>query len=519
MGRLHTRESLEYRVELVKLLTAEIRNRSTQFYYSYNPASDKHRDFHLCGKKIRILTGAPRTGKTTAAIQDLVMVALGEHPKYQVPTPNIGWVVVPKFHKIYETGGMLDKWAAVIPRNRVVSKTVDRKLNQYEYRLDNGSCMLFKSQEQGVDSFTSNEVHWILADERVDNHDIRIQMRARVISLNGLMVYTMDKLEDDEWVDELKTEPYVHLTQLELRDNAKYLPHEELERLEHELDEVDKERIFFGNYKDRDTINIFSGMFNDKNYVPMDGSRFEIINGEFIPSEAGDLRVFHEPKKDTEYVMAWDVCEGIRQNAHAVQIFDEHGEQCARWLNSTVDYNRLAADVLVPLGLYYHNALGVGELRSYGYAVMGHMMQYPYPNLYVDVQNKKIKQIGKQARLRFGVVTDEVNKPEMVQQLYGDLKAAKLLLHDEFTKMQLDHFVQKAGKVTQKRGAIKYGGTRIKGIPELKFSDDDLVLALMFADRALNGWDMLKPRIQPVVTTADQVKKKIYRVTQDAWDW
>lgn len=500
----------------------EMKSRLNEFYYSYQPASEKHRQFHLCGKKIRILTGAPRTGKTTAAIQDVAYCLLGEHPVYKMAVPNIWWVIVPKFHKIYESGGMFDKYLAVLPKNRIGHITKDRNDNIYEIELDNKSLVLFKSQEQGVDSVTSNAVHGVLADERIDNHDIRIQLRARIIDEDGLLVYTQDRLEDDEWVDDLRGKPYVFIQSLELRDNSKYLPKEELERLEYELDEVDKERIFYGNYKDRDTLNVYpKELFNDKNYLPIQPARYELIAGEMVESELGQLKIYKQPKPEVQYVMAWDVAEGVGGNAHAVQVFDEYGEQCAVWLNNTVDYNLLDSTVLIPLGLYYNTALGVGELRSFGYSVMGNMMK-SYPHLYVDVQNRRIKQIAKQKHLRFGVVTDEVNKGDMANLLYSDLKQAKLLLHDEYTVIQLQHFVQTLKSDTQKKNAVKYHGTRIKGIPDLKKSDDDLVMALLFADRALNAWDYLKPRIPDKVATIDDIAKKkreIFRQSEDTDSW
>ena len=41
----------------------------------------------------------------------------------------------------------------------------------------------------------------------------------------------------------------------------------------------------------------------------------------------------------------------------------------------------------------------------------------------------------------------------------------------------------------------------------MKNSDDHLVMALLFADRALNAWDYLKPRVKEVITTLDETAK------------
>lgn len=493
---------------MAKQCLKEIQSRLNHFYYSYEPASEKHKAFHLCGKKIRILTGSPRTGKTTQAIWDTVAISSGEHPVYKYTVPNIGWVIVPKFHKVFESGGMLDKFKSIVPPNRVSHWNINKNDNIYELYYNNGSSVVFKSQEQGIDSFTSNKVHWILVDERIDNHDIRIQLRARIIDEDGLLIYTMDRLEDDEWVDDLKDKPYVHVTQLCIYDNEKYLPKDELKRLETEFSDADKERIFYGNYKDVGIEFLFpKELFNDKNYVPETPKRFDIINGGLVPSELGDLRIYREPREGVQYVMAWDAGEGIGQNPHAIQVFEEFGEQCAVYLNNTLNYSLLAEHVLTPLGMYYNTALAAGELRG-GHAttVMDNMVKSGYPQIYVDIENKRIKQIKTQGHLRFGVVTDETNKPNMVALTWGDIKSVKLLLHDEYTYIQLLHFVQDNKGKNKTKSGIKFHGTRIKGIPDLKNSDDDLVMALFFADRALNAWNYLKPRViqKDVITTIDR---------------
>jgi hypothetical protein len=233
------------------------------------------------------------------------------------------------------------------------------------------------------------------------------------------------------------------------------------------------------------------------------------MSGEWIGNEQGSLRVFKDKEPNTQYVMSWDVAEGVKKNSHAIHIFDQHGEQVATWLNNTVNYNSLDKEILIPLGLYYNDALAAGELRSYGYAVMKGMVDQDYPNLFVDVVNKNLKQI-KNNNLRFGVVTDEVNKAEMVEQTLADIINCKLKLHCAKTMKQLDNFVMDVGEKNKTKSGVKYHGTRIKDDPELKNSDDDLVMALFFADRALNAWDYIKTvdhrKETEVIKTIDDIK-------------
>jgi len=518
-------DSLEWKFSRIKRLTREIKARQKYSYYTYKPLrinleenKNKYLDFHRCGKKIRILTGSPRSGKTTMAIQDVLWLTQGEHPFINMEVPNIGWVIVNKMDKVWEAGGMMDKFKDTLPMNKVKEIVENKNNREFLIEFFNGSKILFKSEEQGIDAFTSNKIHWALKDERIYNHDIRIQLRSRILDKDGLLIYTMDKIEDDEWVDDLKDKDYVYIQSFQIRDNP-LIPEIELSRMETEFDEIDKERIFYGRFKERGLVYKFpKSLWNESNYVEIIPKRYDVMpDGEWRENQNGSLRVYKEYDGKLNYVMAWDVAEGVGKNSHAIQIFDEFGEQVAVWLNNIVNYNSLDEAVLIPLGIKYNNALAIGELRSYGHAVMKGMVDNNYPNLFVDLINKELKQI-KNNNLRFGVVTDEINKVEMVEQTLFDLINGKLLLHDEKTVKQLEHFVMDVKEKSRTKSGVTYHGTRIKDDVELKFSDDDLAMALFFVDRGLNAWQYLTDidrrrlvKDKKIVKTIDEFKADQYK--------
>ena len=88
----------------------------------------------------------------------------------------------------------------------------------------------------------------------------------------------------------------------------------------------------------------------------------------------------------------------------------------------------------------------------------------------------------------------------------------------------MDHFSKiTTGEDTQKGEKVFYRGQKIKGDDELKNSDDDLVMALMMVDRAINQWQLLKvvDRVNSGrVISIDQIKKKdeIYFVDTGNFD-
>lgn len=508
--------SIEYKIGYLRNLVIELRRRSTLFYYNYIPPSEKHIRFHECTKKIRICKGAPRSAKTTTAIMDCIMIILGEHPfikRYNTAKDKLTmWVVATTFKKVSDV--LMPMFKSVIPMNRVVKVEEDKKLNRWTIEFDNGWKIFFKSQEEGIGSFTSADARIIMMDERVENEEIRMQLRTRVISTDGLMIFTMDTTEQDEWIDDLSKMEYAELFTFELSDNSRNLPAEELKRLETELSDVDKERLIYGRSADRNIDYIFEreGMWSEENYVKIEPNRFSVRSGQFIAEDSGEYRIFKDRQPGIKYMMGFDSASGYGRNSSAIQILDENGEQCAMYLDHKEPYVMLPEKVLMPMLKYWNNAMFVPENRAQGVYIANKMSE-TYFNIYTDNLHKI--QLNKEIKnLEWGITTNEKNKKEMVDMVLSDIMNCKIMLHCEKTIKQLKNFVGDYKNDTQKLNP-KYHGIKIKDDPELANSDDDLVMALLFTVRALNMMGYLqysarRRRNKTVRTIDDVLSTKLY---------
>jgi len=502
-------DSIEYRVGYLKNAVIELRRRKNLFYYNYQPPSKKHKAFHESTKKIRICKGAPRSAKTTTAIMDCIMIILGEHPyikKFDGAKDKLTmWVVGTTFKKVSDV--LMPMFKGIVPMNRVKKIEEDKKLNRWTIGFDNGWKIFFKSQEEGIGSFTSADARIIMIDERVENEEIRMQLRTRVISTDGLMIFTMDTVEQDEWIDDLSKMEYAELFTFELKDNAKNLPSEELERLERELSDVDKERLIYGRSAERDIDYIFDkdGLWSEENYIPLEANRFSVSTGQFVPVTNGEYRVYKDRQPGIKYVMGFDAASGYGRNSSAIQIFDDNGEQVAMYLDHKEPYVMMPEKVLIPMLKYWNNAMFVPECRAQGIYI-GNKVAETYYNIYTD--NLYKLQLNKEVRsIEWGILTNEKNKKEMVDMLLSDIMNAKIVLHCDKTVRQLKMFVADYKNDTQKLNP-KYHGTKVKDDPELANSDDDLVLSLMFAVRALNNLGYLQNaarRRRRSVKTLDEI--------------
>ena len=487
MNDIYTKSD-NYKFAYLKKLVIELRSRQSEFYYKYTPPSYKHFRFHECGKKIRILKGAPRTAKTTSALHDVVKIMKGEHPfitKYE-GIPDLKkrvWVMATTFKKVTEV--LMPMFLEAIPKVNILHVTNDVRNNKYYIELNNGWKVLFKSQEESIGTITSADATIILMDERIENEDWREQIRTRIISTDGLLLFTMDSNEEDEWIEGLKQLDYCETFQFELKDNAKNLPQDELDRLETELDDIAKEKLLSGKYIDRNIKYIFTpDIWNTSNYVEIIPQKFGVIHGEVCPDEEGFIKVFKIPEPNVKYLVGYDPAGGNSRNSHGLHVFDENGEQCASMLSNAFHYVNAPEMFLIPILKWYNNAVFVSENREHGRYIVHKVNDLGYFNIYSD---STWKPMGTKVMklVDFGIVTDEKSKRDMTNNMLDYITNSRILLHDRLTKIQLERFVEDFRDLDTQKTAGKLHGTRAMNEPELKNSDDDLVMSLFFVGRAM----------------------------------
>jgi hypothetical protein len=469
--------STEYRTSLLRIAMQEYKTRQKMWYYNYQPSSPKHYDFHMCGKKIRINVGANRAGKTTAPVWDLIAVSLDEHPVYKLKVGMTGWVIGSDFRKIREV--LFPKFDSMIPTNRIKERIYKPRSNEFGYILDNNFSILFKSQEQDISTFTSASIRWALVDERIKDLDMRNQIRMRVVDTDGLMVFTGDRLEDDEWIEDLAKLDYTLVTKFEFEDNARYLPMEEMKRLRQELDPIEQAKLLDGNFKSRDDKPRFTdNIFTPDNYIPLLPNRVNVEGGFINPCEDGYFRMFEEPMAGMQYVIGVDMAEGSGWNHTAMECFKHNGEQVFEFMTNKVHFSKLP-ELIGSVGKMYNNATVVIENKSYGVSTIDRMKDF-YPNLYMEPTFRA----NKFRKLDFGIKTERQLKENMIVNAIDFITNNKCLIKSDKLKGQLTRFI------TNKDG--KSIGKKDRNDPEMFGNDDDNVMAFLFVMWAMNSMGIYK---------------------------
>ncbi len=507
--------SIERSIDLLQRLVIELKAREKYFYYNYNPLrsnTDKYLRYHLSDAKFKVCIGSPRVGKSTLVFQDNNLLLLEEHPsrKLKGKKPFKEWVIATSFKKIRFQ--LFPLFKRIIPMNRVRKITEKAGTNEYSIEYDNDSIIVFKSQEEKIGEFKSDDVHIIAPDEYIEREDIRENLRHRIITTNGIITYTMDSLVPDDWIDEMSKLSYTEIFHFELSDNKDYIPAEEFQRLENELSDVQKEKLFYGKYINENHKRIFlDSIWNDINYQPIEPIRGDIEDNQFKENPEGMLCVFKPKSENMKYVIGYDSASGTGGNSNCLQILSEEGEQIARVLNNNIHFT-LWPDLIIKYLNYYNKALFVPENRMHAIFVANTMVE-KYHNIYID---EIVKKPSRYQRVDWGVLTNEANKKEMCDKTLADLDG-KILLHDSKTVRQLNGFVEDYTGDSGKKNP-KLHGTKIKDDDELKGSDDDLVIALFLADRALNKYNYFNiarrrklPEEKKILTIDDLLNVKIIR--------
>ena len=141
----------------------------------------KQAQFHLMPERIRMLRGGNRSSKSTTAIAEAVMIAMGMSPRNaRIPVPNEGWIVS-EDHPVSQT--VAERiFRQLVPKAILESSKWDYFLR--EFTLPNGSKVAFKSCDSGASKFAGPSKHWIMYDEPPDR-PVRTECRMRLMDTRG----------------------------------------------------------------------------------------------------------------------------------------------------------------------------------------------------------------------------------------------------------------------------------------------------------------------------------------------
>jgi phage terminase large subunit-like protein len=180
-----TNLSKEDEAEL-RLLCAEIEHRrivNPLAFYNHLPTPSLQGDFHYDPATNKCLFGGNRGGKTEEAAEYAIRKGL-DKPKQRI------WVCSETFSDSVNI--MQRKFWALFPKNQIIYGSYDdiNGFTNRKLKSKNGTLWMFKSYDQGVQSFAQDDVDLIVNDEEPP-YDIYKEQRMRLIDRNGEMIISM----------------------------------------------------------------------------------------------------------------------------------------------------------------------------------------------------------------------------------------------------------------------------------------------------------------------------------------
>jgi phage terminase large subunit-like protein len=190
MPLLENLQNLKEEEKELQSLCAEIefkRKVNPLSFYEHLPYPSLQEAFHNDPAKTKCLFGANRAGKTEEAAEYVITKALAK------PNQRI-WACAESFtdsvniqqRKVWE----------IVPKHKIKYGSFD-DINGFPNRklkLDNNSLIMFKSYDQGCESFAQDDVDLIWNDEEPP-YNIYKEQRMRLIDRNGEMIISMTSVK------------------------------------------------------------------------------------------------------------------------------------------------------------------------------------------------------------------------------------------------------------------------------------------------------------------------------------
>lgn len=222
--------------------------------YNYKPHPKQVR-FHKSTKKIRLVIGGNRSGKTESGCAEDVYLMKGESPYRKVPPPptrgrivapslneGIGQIIIPKLKKL-------------LPPSLLINGSWEDSYYKTErlLTLENGSTCQMMSYEQELKKFEGASLHWVHMDEEPP-FDIYNANLLRTLDTHGGVYICMTPEEGITWVNEKLYIPGLSgeasgilVVIINTHDNP-YLSAEDIQAVEENLDEEDRKARIEGKF-------------------------------------------------------------------------------------------------------------------------------------------------------------------------------------------------------------------------------------------------------------------------------
>lgn len=237
------------------ILELERRRRADPMGF-YEPANEKIEDFHRSAAKTKALFGGNRSGKTEAAIQEVLWHIRGDHPYIPVPKPPVYWrIVVVDYSQLEKVIG--EKLRRMTPPSLLRHGSWEKTYNSRTHILTfaNGSQIDIMTHEQPVASFEGSARHGTLFDEEPPE-PIYVSSIMRHVDYGGRTLMAMTPLNGLTWVYSkiyLRSfvDSSVRVWTLSTYEN-RFLTQEAIDEVENLItDEVDRDIRLYGKFRSR----------------------------------------------------------------------------------------------------------------------------------------------------------------------------------------------------------------------------------------------------------------------------
>jgi len=277
----------EYNARL--MLELERRKKADPMAF-YETANDKMVDFHSSTAKTKALFGGNRSGKTEAALQELLWHLRGDHPYIQVAKPPVYWrVVVVDYNQVEKV--INDKLRRMTPPSMLKGGTWEKTYNSRTHILTfaNGSQVDIMTHEQPIAAFEGSARHGTLFDEEPPE-DVYISCILRHVDYGGRTLMSMTPLSGLTWVYSkiyLRsfTDRSVRAWTLSIYEN-RFLTKAAIDEVENLVtDDVDRDIRLFGKFRSRTGL-VFKSFEPDLHIYNPNSDRYsEWWDNEYPPAD------------------------------------------------------------------------------------------------------------------------------------------------------------------------------------------------------------------------------------------
>ena len=178
------------------------------------------------------------------------------------------------------------------------------------------------------------------------------------------------------------------------------------------------------------------------------------------------LEIYHLPKRGKRYYAGIDVAAGVGGDDSTLSMIDDDGQEVLAFFSNKVSPHDFA-EIINEIGRYYHYAFLCVERNSYGSVVLQQLREvHEYMNMY------KMKSFDERGRkkLKLGFLTTESSKKIAISLFRQNFETGMINIECKTLLEQLTIFVEKDGKLGNKRGDK---------------NKDDLVISMTLANVAM----------------------------------